>query len=101
MLNNELYREIHRIIQEETTKFADAVTSRCIELIEEYTNPCTPDFVMEEYEPPCTMPVLNSVDDIISAMPENFQKARRKQELSADNPVSEYESERKYKNNNS
>lgn len=95
MLNNELYREINRIIKEETQKFSDAVMSRCMEIIEEYTKPCTPDFITEEYEPPCTMPVLDSVDDIISAMPENFEKILRRQELSADNPVSEYESDRK------
>lgn len=80
MLNNELYMEIRRVIQEEINKFADTVTERCIGLIEEYTNPVAPDFLLQEDEPPCTMPVLDTVDDIISAMSESFEKARQKQE---------------------
>lgn len=72
--------EIRRVIQEETRKFADTVTEKCIALIEEYSEPNTPDFLLQEDEPPCTMPVLDTVDDIISAMSESFEKARQKQE---------------------
>lgn len=80
MLNDELYREIRRVICEESLKFADTVTEKCIELIQEYTQQNTPDFLLQEDEPPCTMPVLDSVDDIISAMSDSFMKARQKQE---------------------
>lgn len=80
MLNDELYSEIRRVIQEETRRFADTVTEKCISLIEEYSEKSTPDFLLQEDEPPCTMPVLDTVDDIISAMSESFQKARQKQE---------------------
>lgn len=80
MLNDELYREIRRVICEESLKFADTVTEKCIELIQEYTQQSTPDFLLQEDEPPCTMPVLDSVDDIISAMSDSFTKARQKQE---------------------
>lgn len=76
MLHDELYRELRRIIREETEKFADTVTDRCIELIEEYTNESPPDFLLED-DPPCTMPVLDSIDDILSAMSGNFEKARQ------------------------
>lgn len=77
MLNNEFYSELRRIIQEETKKFADSVTDRCIELIEEYTSESPVDFLLDEDEPPCTMPVLDSVEDIISAMSGNFEKVRQ------------------------
>ncbi|MCM1505509.1 MAG: hypothetical protein NC177_00015 [Ruminococcus flavefaciens] len=77
MLNNEFYSELRRIIQEETKKFADSVTDRCIELIEEYTSENPVDFLLDEDEPPCTMPVLDSVEDIISAMSGNFEKVRQ------------------------
>lgn len=80
MLNDELYREIRRVICEESLKFADTVTEKCIKLIQEYTQQNTPDFLLQEDEPPCTMPVLDSVDDIISAMSDSFMKARQKQE---------------------
>lgn len=80
MLNDELYREIRRVICEESLKFADTVTEKCIGLIQEYTQQNTPDFLLQEDEPPCTMPVLDSVDDIISAMSDSFMKARQKQE---------------------
>lgn len=80
MLNDELYREIRRVICEESLKFADTVTEKCIELIQEYNQQNTPDFLLQEDEPPCTMPVLDSVDDIISAMSDSFMKARQKQE---------------------
>ena len=85
MLSNELYMEIRRVIQEETRKFADTVTEKCIELIEDYSETNIPDFLLQEDEPPCTMPVLETVDDIISVMAESFEKARQKQESKTEN----------------
>lgn len=85
MLNDELYREIRRVICEEALKFADTVTEKCISLIQEYNEQNTPDFLLQEDEPPCNMPVLDTVDDIISAMSESFEKARKQQESSAGN----------------
>lgn len=77
MTRDELYTELRRIIREETEKYADAVTERCTELITEYITEDIPEFLPDDYEPPCTMPVLDSVDDIISAMSGNFEKVRQ------------------------
>ncbi len=85
MLNSELYSEIRRIVQEESQKFADTVTERCIELIEEYSEKNAPDFLLQEEDAPCTMPVLDTVDDIISAMSESFENACRKQKSDSQN----------------
>ena len=80
MLNDELYKEIRRVIYEESQKFADTVTDKCIELIEIYSNKSTEDFPLQkEEEPPCTMPVFDTIDDILFAMSENFEKIRKKQ----------------------
>lgn len=77
MTRDELYTALRRIIREETEKSADIITERCMELITEYTTETTPEFLPDDYEPPCTMPVLDSVDDIISAMSGNFEKVRQ------------------------
>ena len=83
MTRDELYMELRRIIHEETEKFADNITEKCMDLITEYTTETQPEFIPDDYEPPCTMPVLDSVDDIISAMSGNFEKVR--QEISNKN----------------
>lgn len=85
MLNDELYREIRRVICEESLKFADTVTERCIGLIQEYSQQNTPDFLLQEDDPPCTMPVFDTIDDVISAMSESFEKARQQQEPTTQN----------------
>ena len=76
MTRDELYTELRRIIREETTKFADTVTERCMDLITEYITDYVPEFPPDDYEPPCTMPVLDSVEDIISAISGGFGKVR-------------------------
>lgn len=77
MTRDELYTELRRIIHEEIQKSADIITEKCMELITEYTTETIPEFLPDDYEPPCTMPVLDSVDDIISAMSGNFEKVRQ------------------------
>ena len=77
MTRDELYMELRRIVREETEKFADTVTEKCMELITEYTTETIPEFLPDDYEPPCTMPVLDSVEDIISAISGNFEKVRQ------------------------
>ncbi|MBD5158950.1 MAG: hypothetical protein HDT23_01720 [Ruminococcus sp.] len=77
MTRDELYKELRRIIREETKKSADIITERCMELITDYTTESVPEFLPDDYEPPCTMPVLDSVEDIISAMSGNFEKVRQ------------------------
>ncbi|MDE6035517.1 MAG: hypothetical protein K2G36_06365 [Ruminococcus sp.] len=80
MTRDELYIELRRIIREETEKFADTVTEKCIDLITEYTTGSLPEFLPDDYEPPCTMPVLDSVEDIISAISGSFEKVRREKD---------------------
>lgn len=88
MLNDELYIEIRRVIYKESQKFADTVADKCIKLIETYSSKDVPDFTLQEYEePPCTMPVFDTVDDIISAMSESFEKARQKQSSTQQNQL--------------
>ncbi|MDE6833416.1 MAG: hypothetical protein K2J39_04110 [Ruminococcus sp.] len=77
MTRDELYKELRRIIREETQKSADIITERCMELITEYTTETIPEFLPDDYEPPCNTPILDSVEDIISAMSGNFEKVRQ------------------------
>lgn len=77
MTRDELYTALRRIVREETEKSAETITEKCMELITEYTTETIPEFLPDDYEPPCTMPVLDSVDDIISAMSGNFEKVRQ------------------------
>lgn len=86
MTRDELYTQLRRIIREETEKFADNITDRCMELIADYATDIQPDFISDDYDPPCTSPVLDSVDDIISAMSENFEKVRQEISNKNNNP---------------
>lgn len=81
MLNNdELYKEIRRIIYQESQKLAETISEKCISLIEEYSDNNNCDLSLQEVEePPCTMPVFDTIDDIISVMQESFENARQKQ----------------------
>lgn len=86
MTRDELYTQLRRIIREETEKFADNITEKCMELISDYTTDTQPEFIPDDYEPPCTSPVLDSVDDIISAMSENLEKVRQEITNKNNNP---------------
>lgn len=78
--NDELYAEIRRVICNESQKFAETITDKCISLIEEYSANNNCDLLLQEVEePPCTMPVFDTIDDIISVMQESFENARQKQ----------------------
>lgn len=81
MLNNdELYTEIRHIIYQESQKLAETIAEKCISLIEEYSDNNNCDLPLQEVEePPCTMPVFDTIDDIISVMQESFENARQKQ----------------------